>query len=484
MEFGTGVMTITPWHDKADFDIAEKHKLDREQIIDDRGLLLPIAEEFAGQHIKKVRPLIVEKLKAKDLLEKVDENYVNRVAINSRGEGIIEPQIKLQWFIDVNKRIKNHELRIKEKTIKGDFSLKEIMRLVVEKGEIKIIPQHFEKIYYHWIDNLRDWCISRQLWYGHRIPVWYRSPLPSPGDGEGSRERSKEIYVDTELPSGEGWEQDPDTLDTWFSSGIWTFSTLGWPENTSDLKTYHPTDVLETGYDILFFWVARMILMTSALLGEVPFRKVYLHGLVRDAEKQKMSKSKGNVIDPLVMSEKYGTDALRFALVFNTAPGTDMSLAEDKISGMKKFANKLWNISRYVLNNIHEKDSSNLQATSHKLQAKTDADKKILAKLNETIESVTKNIENFNLHEAAQTIYHFVWHELADVYIEVSKEQLKDENLKKSTLNTLFLLLNSSLRLLHPFMPFITEEIWKEMKQKDLLTISEWPKSLTMKLEI
>ncbi len=344
MAFGTGVMTITPWHDAADFDIAERHKLDKEQIIDEQGLLLPIAGEFAGMHIKKARPLIVEKLQAKGLVVKVDEHYVHHVATNSRGGGVIEPQIKEQWFVDVNKKFSRG----------GEtMSLKDLMRRPIERGEIKIIPERFEKIYFHWIDNLRDWCISRQIWFGHRIPVWYHEPRCVPRKGhEKDVVRCPQIVIAEKKPACEFCDaqfvQDPDTLDTWFSSGLWTFSTLGWPETTNDLKTYHPTNVLETGYDILFFWVARMILMSEYLLGEAPFRTVYLHGLVRDEQGRKMSKSIGNVIDPLDMIEKYGADATRLSLVIGAAPGNDIKLSEDKVRGYRNFATKIWNAARFI----------------------------------------------------------------------------------------------------------------------------------------
>ncbi len=478
MDFGSGVMTITPSHSAIDFEIAKRHGLDIEQVIDDRGVLLPIAGEFAGQHIKKARPLIIEKLKAKGLLVKVDENYTHNIATNSRGGGIIEPQIKEQWFIDVNQ-----EFPIRHSEIKGInpgqmVTLKQLMRHVVENGEVEIVPDHFKKIYFHWIDNLRDWCISRQIWYGHRIPVWYR-PFPSSPSGRGQGEGDMEIYCNINPPQSEGWEQDPDTLDTWFSSGLWTFSTLGWPEKTQDLLTYHPTNVLETGYDILFFWVARMILMSTYHMGQIPFKTVYLHGLVRDKDRQKMSKSKGNVIDPLGVIDTYGTDALRFALIFSTSAGNDIPLAEDKIKGMKHFGNKLWNITRFVISNL---EGSDLRVINNEPSAQTDADKEILAKLNTVIKSSTEHLNNFRLHEAAQDIYQFVWHEFADIYIEASKAQLADEKLKENTLKILIHSLTQILKLLHPFMPFISEHLWQLLKEQglhteDLLLVQPWSKA-------
>ncbi|MDR3571889.1 MAG: valine--tRNA ligase, partial [Candidatus Pacebacteria bacterium] len=328
IETGSGVMTITPAHSLVDFEIAQRHKLDIEQVIDERGILLPIAGEFAGQHIKKARAMIVEKLKEKGLLVKIDENYVHNVATNSRGGGVIEPQIKRQWFVAVDKAVKLPSGETK--------SMKQHMHDVVAEGHIKIMPERFEKVYYHWAEILRDWCISRQIWFGHRIPAWYKGT---------------EVYVGRTAPEGEGWEQDPDVLDTWFSSGLWTFSTLGWPEQTPDLANFHPTSVLETGYDILFFWVARMVLMTGALVGSIPFRNVYLHGLVRDGQGRKMSKSLGNIIDPLVMIEKYGADATRLSLIIGAQIGNDLKLSEDRVRGYKHFANKVWNIARFVLEN-------------------------------------------------------------------------------------------------------------------------------------
>lgn len=441
MGLGSGVMTITPAHSGIDFEIAKAHGLDVEQVIDERGILLPIAGEFAGQHIKKARAAIVEKLKSKGLLVKVDEAYVNTIATNSRGGGIIEPQIKKQWFIAVNKPIAS----------RGGKTLKELMREAVESGATKITPDHFEKIYYHWIDNLRDWCISRQIWFGHRIPVWYK------GD---------EVKVQTESP-GTGWEQDPDTLDTWFSSGLWTFSTLGWPEETPDLKTYHPTALLETGYDILFFWVARMVLMSQFLIGEVPFKDVYLHGLVRDGQGRKMSKSLGNIIDPLDMIDKYGADAVRLSLIMGAAPGNDLKLDENRIRGYKNFANKIWNISRFVLESRESVgEGSTIAKHAH------------IAEAHSVATQVGEHIAKYRLDLAADMAYQFIWHRFADVIIEESKPILKgsDKAAAAAQAAALYESLLVILKMLHPFMPFVTEEIWSSLPgTKGLLMVEKWP---------
>ncbi len=445
MEFGSGVMTITPAHSMIDFEIAQRHGLDIERVIDDKGLLLDIAGEFAGQHIKKARPLIIEKLKEKGLIAKVDEGYVHNVATNSRGGGIIEPQIKRQWFIDVNKEVKFPDGKMS--------SLKARMRDAVESKGIEILPERFEKIYYHWIDNLRDWCISRQIWFGHRIPVWYRDD---------------DTYVGTVPPSDEGWEQDPDTLDTWFSSGLWTFSTLGWPEKTDDLKTYHPTAVLETGYDILFFWVARMILMSEFLLGDVPFKKVYLHGLVRDGKGQKMSKSLGNIIDPLTMIEKYGADAARLSLIIGASMGNDVKLSEDRVRGYKHFANKLWNITRFVLENQNYRPTRSI----------VEADQTLVDEVEKVAAEASKHIDTFRLDLAADLVYHFVWDRFAAEILEQSKPIFKaGGEAAASRAHTLYKILDTSLRLLHPFMPFVTEAIWQNLPQKecDQLMVAKWP---------
>ncbi len=443
MEFGTGVMTITPWHSHEDFALAEKYKLDKEQIIDKTGKLLPIAQEFAGMEIGKAREKIVEKLNSKGLLVSVDDNYINRVATAERTGGIIEPQIMEQWFINVNKPIEARDGK----------TLKELMQDVVKDKQIEIVPDRFEKTYFHWIDNLRDWCISRQIWYGHRVPVWYRPKADQPRAGK----EEIETFVGIEAPSGEGWEQDPDTLDTWFSSGLWTFSTLGWPneEEWNKEKIFHPTSVLETGYDILFFWVARMILMTTYVLGEVPFKTVYLHGLVRDEQGRKMSKSLNNIINPLDMIAKYGTDATRLSLLLGNTPGNDMKLSEEKIAGFRNFTNKLWNISRFILTQDDSKKSP-----------MTMADCWIIGRLSQVSGETWQAMETHQFSVVGEKLRDFTWNDLADWYLEISKiEGGKSAILK--------FILDFTLKLWHPFMPFVTEAVWQEMHEGQKMLMVE-----------
>ena len=452
--FGTGVMTITPWHSHADFEIAERHGLDKEQIIDFHGKLLPIAGEFEGKAIEEARPKIVEKLKQKGLLLKVDEEYVHNIALNDRGKGIIEPQIRLQWFVDVNKKVVSWKGK--------KLSLKEVLQSVIREGDIDLIPERFEKVYFHWIDNLRDWCISRQIWWGHRIPVWYRQ------DADGREETYVGILPPTDQSEGwREWEQDPDTLDTWFSSALWTWSTLIDKELASDYslslndllakspdyKAYHPTSVMETGWDILFFWVARMILATTYVTGEIPFKKVYLHGLVRTEHGKKMSKSNPEtIIDPLEVIPEYGTDALRFALIQNTTAGNDQSLGRSKIIANRNFCNKIWNIARYIEGVIGDNPSREARPINS-------SDHWILHKLAQTQKTISKDIENFRFGEAYDQLYHFVWDDLADWFIEASKTEPNKP--------LLAYLLEQVLIIMHPFAPFLTETIWQTLKWED-----------------
>jgi len=463
MEFGTGVMTITPWHSMVDFEIAERHHLEKEQIIDKYGKLLPIAGEFAGIKIKDVREKIIQKLESKGLVDKI-EDYVHNVATAERTEALIEPQIMNQWFINVNKPIQE----------RGNKTLKELMLEPVRDGNIKIIPNNFEKVYYNWIENLHDWCISRQIWYGHRIPVWYKKTIKN--EELVINNDNSEIYCGVNPPQDiENWEQDSDTLDTWFSSGLWTFSTLGWPDlNAPDLKTYHPTEMLETGYDIIFFWVARMILMSTYLLGEIPFKNVYLHGIVRDAKGIKMSKSLGNAMDPLILSEKYGADAVRMSLIIGTGPGNDSRMSEDKIRAYKNYANKLWNITRFVLSNMGD--------IKHDINFKNyvDKDLELIKERDEFIKEITKEMEEYKFYLVGEKIYQYTWSRFADVIIEESKSILMGDNKKARESRAQFLLdtLIKILKVLHPFMPFVTEEIWSMMtiENKKLLIVEKWPK--------
>ena len=437
--FGTGALGVTPAHSMIDWEMADRHDLPRPQVINEYAKMSSGRENLLGKKTTEAREIIVEWLKKQGLLEKEEEIKQN-ISTAERTGGIVEPLPKLQWFINVNKPIKE----------RGDKTLKDLMREPFEKEEIQIIPDYFSKTYFHWIENLRDWCISRQIWYGHQIPVWYRK---------------NEIYCGIEAPIEKDWVQDEDTLDTWFSSGLWTFSTLGWPEKTKDLKTYHPTDVLETGYEILFFWIARMVLMTEYVLGEIPFKKVFLHGTVRDGQGRKMSKSLGNGIDPLDVAQKFGADAGRMALVVGTAPGTDSRIDENKIKGYKNFDNKIWNITRFVLDNVDKKNfDNNIQ------NELTEEFKKIS-------EDITLDMENYRFHLASEKIYQYVWHRFADEIIEESKKIIKLGGEKgEERKNTLTLIWKDCLKILHPFIPFVTEEIWSILpNKKNLLMVEKWP---------
>ena len=429
--FGTGAVGITPAHSQTDWDIADRHGLSHEVIIINEHAKMTVEGRLKDKKTTEARELVTEWLKNDGLLEK-EEDITQNVATAERTGGIIEPLPKLQWFIDVNKKIEGRGKTLKELVIDA-----------VRSGAIKIVPEYFEKTYFHWVENLRDWCISRQIWYGHRIPVWYKGEEIKVGDDPSVAEAMEGT-----------WTQDEDTLDTWFSSGIWTFSTLGWPEETKDFKTYHPTDLLETGYDILPFWIMRMILMTEFVLNTIPFKTVYLHGMVRDAQGRKMSKSLGNNMDPLDVTTKFGADAARMALVVGNTPGTDMRISEDRVKGYKHFANKLWNIARFVLS----------QERIGKIKENVKAEFDALAV------EVTNDIEEFRIYMASEKLYHYLWHRFADEIIEESKGEIEYGA-------TLYYILENSLKLLHPFMPFITEEIYQSMPTKDseFLMVAKWP---------
>src|SRR3989344_5137500 len=434
MTFGTGVVKITPAHDPNDFEVAQRHGLPAVEVIDRFGKLNEKCGKYAGMKILEARAAVAKDLEEKGLLEKVDETYVHNILVNYKNENdILEPRIMSQWFIKM-------------------APLAESAREAVENGKIRIFPEFQKKIFFHWLENLRDWNISRQIVWGIPIPAWFK-------DGE--------IAIG-EKPSGEDWQQDPDTFDTWFSSGQWPYATLGYPDG-KDFKTYYPTSVMETGYDILFFWVMRMIMLGLYRTGEVPFRDVYLHGLVRDAQKIKISKSKGNVINPLEMTEIYGTDALRMALLVGNTPGMDISLAEPKIKGYKLFSNKLWNIARFVLENTDGEQDAPV----------TETDQKLLDELHALEKEVTADMENYRVYLAAEKLYHYVWDRFAAKILEESKDILKGSDAATATSrrNTLYGILNTSLKLLHPFMPFVTEAIWQQLQKKenDLLMVAKWP---------
>jgi valyl-tRNA synthetase len=442
-DFGTGALGVTPAHSIIDWEIKDRHGLPSRQVINEYAKMYGLAnEELNGKKVNDAREYIVNWLRENDLLIS-EEDVVQNIPVAERTGGVIEPLPKLQWWIAANKPFKHFGV---------ETTLKNLMRKAVESKETTIIPDRFEKVYFHWIENLRDWCISRQIWYGHRIPVWYKG---------------NEIFCGVEAPEGDGWKQDEDTLDTWFSSGMWTFSTLGWPNDTEDMRTFHPTSLLETGHDILFFWVARMILFSTYALNQVPFRHTYLHGLIRDTQGRKMSKSLGNVLDPRDLSTKYGTDALRMSLLVANGPGNDLKLGEDKVKAYKMFSNKIWNATRFVLDRTvdHEKDTS----LNDEDQATYDA-------WREKQKDITSDIENYRLHLASEKIYDYFWKVFCDDIIETRKVRIVENNDKESA-QTLFLtLLREQMIVAHPFMPFITEEIWKYIKKDEdnLLIVTRW----------
>lgn len=441
-EMGSGVMTITPWHSDVDFDIAKRHNLDYEQIIDWDGKLMDIAGEFAGKKIHMAREDIVKKLDEKGLLVKVDNDYEHAVRICERTGVVVEPQIKDQWFI------------------KMDSLAKKVLE-VLDSGEVKILTSRHENMMRHWMNNSIDWNISRQIVWGIQIPAWFKNK-----DTE-----NEEIIVSKDKPDGDGWAQDADTFDTWFSSGQWPPMTLGYPDS-KDMQ-YYPTDVMETGADLVFKWVPRMIMFGTYLTGKVPFKTVYFHGMVLDAKGKKMSKSKGNTLSPLELADEFGTDATRMSFVVSNAPGADMPLSKDKVRAYKKFANKIWNITRFILTETGGADIS----IAPKL---TDADTENLAGLQEAADFISEHIEKYRLDLAADRIYHYVWHEVADKILEDSKPILigDDPVAKLSRQYTLYTILTTTLKLLHPFMPFITEEIWQSLPEQygeKMLMVAHWP---------
>lgn len=448
-EFGTGAVKLTPAHDPNDYQAALKHNLEIIPVFDEEFKMNNLVPEYKGMDMYEAREKIVERLQKEGYLVKI-EDYNHNVGKCYRCHHTIEPHISEQWFVKM------------EPLAKPAIE-------AVRTGKVEFVPERFDKIYYNWMENIQDWCISRQLWWGHRIPAYYC-------------QECGEVIVSKEEPhkctkcGSTNLKQDEDTLDTWFSSALWPFSTLGWPEQTEDYKYFYPTSTLVTGYDIIFFWVARMIFSALEHTGQVPFDKVFIHGIVRDSLGRKMSKSLGNGIDPLEIIAKYGTDALRFSLVLGISPGNDIRYMPEKLESASNFANKLWNASKFVLSNMPE-DGSKL--AEDKLPANLCyEDKWILSKLNKLVKEVTNNLENFELGIATQKVYDFIWNEFCDWYIEMVKSRLYDENCttKFAAQYTLNKVLKESLKLLHPVMPFVTEKIYMQLYHNDeSIMISKWP---------
>lgn len=447
MEFGTGAVKITPAHDPNDFQVGKRHNLEEIIIMNDNGTISEKCGKYAGMDRYEARKAIVKDLEEQGYLVKIKE-HTHNVGCHDRCGTVIEPLLSKQWYVKME-------------------SLAKPAVEVVKEKKTKFVPERFEKIYFNWMENIQDWCISRQLWWGHRIPVWYCKDCG-------------EIIVSIDAPKtcpkckSERLEQDKDVLDTWFSSALWPFSTLGWPERTEDLEYFYPTDTLVTGYDIIFFWVARMIFSGLHNMNEVPFKNVLIHGIIRDGEGRKMSKSLGNGVDPLDVIDTYGADALRFMLVTGNAPGSDIRYYSEKVEAGRNFANKIWNASRFVMMNLDAelmnkyKDNKNY----------TVADRWILSRLNLVVKEVTENLEKFEIGIASQKIYDFIWTELCDWYIELIKPVMygQDEAAKGVAFNVLYKILTTSLQLLHPIMPFITEEIYMHLsEQNESITISKWP---------
>jgi len=451
MEFGTGAVRVTPGHDPHDYEISQRHNLPIVNAMNPDGTMSEEAGPYAGLDRYEARERLLADLDKEGLLIKV-EDHLHAPGRCQRCQSMIEPLISEQWFIKIK-------------------PLAERALDAVREGRIEIIPERFTKVYYNWLENIRDWCISRQLWWGHRIPVWYCNDC-------------QEVIVSIDEPrqctscKGANLRQDPDILDTWFSSALWPFSTLGWPDDTEDLRHFYPTTVMETAYDILFFWVARMIMMGLECGGDIPFHIVYLHGLVRDEHGEKMSRSKGNVIDPLEVMDEYGTDALRFTLMTGSTPGNDMRLSLQQVEASRNFANKIWNAARFVTSNLPEGyDLPDLNPWERDL---TPPDRWILSRHNRLIGEVNRLTEGYQFGEAGRQIHEFLWGEYCDWYIEASKVALygDDEKEKERTRHVLVYVLERTLRLLHPFMPFVTEEIWQHLPHEgESLIIAPWPEA-------
>ena len=446
MDFGTGCVKITPAHDPNDFEVGLRHNLEVIDTFTDDAHIKPEWGKYAGMDRMEARKAIVEDLEKEGAIVKI-EDYSHNVGVCYRCHSSIEPKVSKQWFVKM------------EPLAKPAIDC-------VKNGEVKFVPERFDKTYYHWMENIKDWCISRQLWWGHRIPAWYC-------------DECGEVVVSKETPTVcpkcgcNHLTQDPDTLDTWFSSALWPFSTLGWPDKTPELAHYFPTSTLVTGYDIIFFWVARMIFSSVENMHERPFDTVFIHGIVRDAQGRKMSKSLGNGIDPLIVIDEYGADALRFTLATGNSPGNDMRFSDEKVGASRNFANKLWNAARFILMNLGEDEKAPNIPDELALE-----DKWILSLFNKLTKEVTDNLDKFELGIAVQKLYDFIWDVFCDWYIEISKIRLNsgDEKAAQSARDMLVYIMSNTLKLLHPFMPFITEEIWQTLPHEgESIMISEWP---------
>jgi valyl-tRNA synthetase len=439
-DFGTGAVKVTAAHDPNDFEMAMRHNVPFVIIMNEHGVMDGTGTEFDGMDRFDARKAVVAKLKEMGRVVSEKRPYIHAVGHCSRCETTIEPRLSKQWFVKVEPMAK----------AAAD---------AVRNGSVKIEPQELAPRYFDWVDNMHDWCISRQLWWGHRIPVWY-----------GPNGEVKVVGPDETAPTG--WTQDPDVLDTWFSSGQWAFSTLGWPENSADLAKFYPTSVLVTGYDILFFWVVRMMMMsTFAMDGVPPFKTIMLHGLVRDQFGKKMSKSRGNVVDPIEFMDKYGADALRFTLARGANPGTDQALAEDWIGGSRNFATKLWNATRFAMIN-----GATVDGELPPLESLNAIDKWILSRWSQTCSQVTEQLENYEFSRACETMYHFAWDDLCDWYLELSKEAFASGNAPQSQ-RVLGYVLDQLFRLMHPVMPFITEQLWTVLTGQESLVVAQWPQA-------
>jgi valyl-tRNA synthetase len=437
-DFGTGAVKVTAAHDANDFEMAMRHNVPFVVIMNEHGIMAGTGTEFDGMDRFAARVAVVAKLKEMGRVVAEKRPYIHAVGHCSRCDITVEPRLSKQWFVKV-------------------APLAKASADAVRSGEVKIEPEALSPRYFEWVDNMHDWCISRQLWWGHRIPVWY-----------GPNGEVQVVGPDEVAPTG--WKQDPDVLDTWFSSGQWAFSTFGWPEKTADLAKFYPTSVLVTGYDILFFWVVRMMMMsTFAMDGVAPFKTIMLHGLVRDQFGKKMSKSTGNVIDPIEFMDKYGADALRFTLARGANPGTDQALAEDWIGGSRNFATKLWNATRFAMMN-----GANVSGALPEASTLNAIDRWILSRLSETLRDVDLLLENYEFARASETLYHFAWDDLCDWYLELSKETFSSDN-KAGSQRVLGHVLDQLLRVLHPLMPFITDELWCTLTGGESLVVAQWP---------